>query len=156
MSYDKFLGRFRRDVSDISNYSGGNPSCSSGAAYGLIGNIKGEKFWLQKINKRLHRSALPRQFVGIVTRDGPNISISGRFKIVDDTRLMIYFLFFSFVLCCIVSFIASSELSAAIYLFVLCCIFFGGNEITKRVHREEDRAVIAYLENLRDEYANKA
>lgn len=167
MTYEEFTVRFKRDVRNISYYHV-NPSLYgtplalfnkwSSINNEFIGDIKGENFWLQRTKPRLSPSYFPRQFVGRVKREGKGISISGRFKIVSEMRLIPY-LAFSFATICFILRLAgriSGIIELLVGIPVLCILFFLFNLLIKRVHMDVDQAVIAYLEGLRDEYANKA
>jgi len=147
MTYEEFVARFEKDVT----YYKINPTiyrCLS-LKDELAGGIRKNKFWIQKTTPRVLTANFFRQFSGKIQVVRTGICIKGRFKYANVNILvrtacflMLIFLFIELINMLHYYFII------ILPVFVVCFVF---NLIMKKSFKNEDQAVIAYLEGLRDE-----
>jgi len=150
MTHKEFAARFENDVT----YYKINPTIYRGLSLKeeLAGGIN-NKFWIQKTQPSHWRGRFFRQFIGKIKETELGILLLGKFTHITGFGLLRWLLCLQYVLATIfLLYIMLSPHTPTSAVVILCCICFSYHLVIKGLSRKEDRAVIAYLESLRDSY----
>ena len=154
MTFEEFVERFNRDVTKQRRMPlRYHPHKLKDEFRGFV-NMEKSWFWFQKTRPRFASIGIHRHFEGTIFQDDFSITISGKNTHGMFNNITTLFCFIVFIYITVGKNYGSQLFGLKPSILVV--IVFVANEILERLlFRQENRAVIEYLEALRDEYADR-